>query len=290
MRRRTVIGIIIGMMLICTACGQQQKQVQMPSGSDESKIYIYYPDGNKIVRDTEQYQIKLPDSVSSAVEETMAVLLQKLDSNMVYHTYMLDADNNLTLDFTLDKVQAKERILLTDAAICETLFQIDAIHSISILFFNSDGGELRNNAYTRDSFYFYDYDADMNEREISLYYVDKSGTKLTSSTVKVIQKPNTPMEEQIVQMLSARGSIPENVTVRSVNRSDGICYLDLSREFVGKLSNVKGEPALYSLVNSITGLQGIEAVRILVEGEAIESYRELSDIDKPLEFNQDILK
>lgn len=290
MRRRIVIGVIIGMMLICTACGGQQKQVQVPSGSDESKIYIYYPDGNKIVRDTEQYQIKLPDSVSSAVEETMAVLLQKLDSNMVYHTYMLDGDNNLTLDFTLDKVQAKERILLTDAAICETLFQIDAIHSINILFFNSDGEELRNNAYTRDSFYFYDYDADMNEQEITLYYVDKSGTRLTSSTVKIIQKPNVSVEEQIVQMLSARGSIPANVTVYSVNRSDGICYLDLSTEFIGKLSNVKGEPALYSLVNSITGLQGTEAVRILVEGEAIESYRELPDIDAPLKFNENILK
>lgn len=289
MKRKFAIGIIV-IMLICTACGQQQKQVQMPSGSSESRIYIYYPDGNEIVRDTEQYQIKQPDSLSSAVEETMAVLTQKLNGNVVYHTYMLDADNNLMLDFNLDKMQAKERILLTDAAICQTLFQIDAIHSINIRFLNSDGDELRDNVYTRDSFYFYDYDENMNEREITLYYVDKSGVKLTSSAVKVTEKPNVSLEEQIVQMLASRGSIPADVSVRSVSRSDGICYLDLSSEFARNLSNIRGESVLYSLVNSVADLQGIEAVQILVEGEVIKSYRGISGVNMPLRFNEDILK
>lgn len=289
MKRKISIGIIVGMLLICTACGQQQKQVQMPTGSGGSMIYIYYPDGNKIVQDEEQYQIKLPDSVSSAVEETMTVLMQKLGSNLDYHTYMLDADNNLMLDFTLNKSQAKERILLTDAAICQTLFQIDAIRSINISFLNSDGKELRNNVYMRDSFYFYG-DEDMNERELTLYYADKSGTGLTSSVVKVIDQPNMSSEEQLVQILSSRGSIPANVSVRSVSRSGGICYLDLSSEFVGKLPNVKGDVELYSLVNSITNLQGIEAVQLLVEGEVIESYRGVPGVDVPLRFNEDILK
>lgn len=291
MKRRTGIILAIFIMVICTACGDNSKQVQVSSSANDSLVNIYYPGEKEVLMDEEQYQIKLPDSVSSSVEEVMTVLMQNMDQNLVYHTYMLDVDNNLSLEFAVDEALTQEEMILIDASICQTLFQIDGINDITISILDYAGEEIRNNLYMRNSFYFYDYDeAGMNVREITLYYANKTGDALVSSVVSVVDEPNVSMEEKIVQLLISRGCLPQKTEVNSVGISSGICYLDLSREFMNSLPGVKGELALYALVNSVVSLPDIKSVQILVEGEQIHLYRGVSDVEEPLQFNDDILE
>lgn len=291
MKRRTGIILAFFIIVICTACGDNRKQVQVSPSANDSLVDIYYPGEKEVLIDEEQYQIKLPDSVLSSVEEVMTVLMQNMNQNLVYHTYMLDVNNNLSLEFAVDEALTQEEMILIDASICQTLFQIDGINNITISILNHAGEEIRNNLYMRDSFYFYDYDeADMNVREITLYYANKTGDALVYSVVNVVDEPNVSMEEKIVQLLISRGCLPQKTEVNSVGISSGICYLDLSRQFMNSLSGVKGEIALYALVNSVVSLPDIKEVQILVEGEQIHLYRGVSGVDEPLQFNNDILE
>lgn len=291
MKRRTGIILAIFIMVICTACGDNHSQVQVSSSANDSLVNIYYPGEKEVLMDEEQYQIKLPDSVSSSVEEVMTVLMENMDQKLVYHTYMLDVDNNLSLEFAADEALTQEEMILIDASVCQTLFQIKGINNITISVLDHTGEELRNNLYMRDSFYFYDYDeAGMNVREITLYYADKTGDALVSSVVSVVDEPNVSMEEKIVQLLISRGCLPQKTEVNSVGISSGICYLDLSREFMNSLPGVKGEISLYALVNSVVSLPDVNEVQILVEGEQIHMYRGVSGVDEPLQFNDDILE
>lgn len=291
MKRRTGIILVICVMAICTACGDNRKRVRVSSNANDSLVNIYYPGEKEILVCEEQYQIKLPDSVSSSVEEVMTVLMQNINQELVYHTYMLDVSNNLSLEFTVDEEMTREEMILIDASICQTLFQIDEINNITIRVLDDAGKELRNNFYMRDSFYFYDYDEEgMNVRDITLYYANKTGDALVSSVVSVADEANVSMEEKIVQLLISRGCLPPKTTVNSVGFSSGICYLDLSREFMNSISGVKGEVVLYGLVNSVVSLPDVNEVQLLVDGEQIHMYRGVSDVENPLRFNVDILE
>ena len=148
-------------ILICilvfslTGCGKEDK-ISVIDEEAANTIDIYYQDGDQVVKDKEKYQLKQPDSVSASLEEVMAVIVTKIDTRLEYHTYMIDADNNVVLEFVLTEEMAKEELLLTKASITETLFQIEGINSIKIKIMDKEGSILDDALYLPDSFYFYD--------------------------------------------------------------------------------------------------------------------------------------
>ena len=74
-----------------------------------------------------------------------------------------------------------------------------------------------------------------------------------------------PQEEGLLSCL------PESGQVRSATVQDGICTVDLSAEFVSGLSPDRTQTrlAVYALVNTLGGLETVDGVRLLVEGQAI---------------------
>lgn len=143
-------------MALFTACGKTGESGDTDTEElGENMISIYYPEGIQILKDNEPYQIKQPDSITVSVEEIMVAMSEKLEQEKIqYHTYMIDADNNVTLEFILTGEYDKEYFLLTRAAVTKTLFQLENIKSIIIIL--DDNGEiLLKESYGRDSFYYY---------------------------------------------------------------------------------------------------------------------------------------
>lgn len=71
-----------------------------------------------------------------------------------------------------------------------------------------------------------------------------------------------------------QNSIPKGTELLSINVDNGICTVDLSSEFV---DNSPGGTAsermtLWSVVNTLTGLKGIDKVQFLIEGEKRQVY------------------
>ena len=61
----------------------------------------------------------------------------------------------------------------------------------------------------------------------------------------------------------------EEFDVRTI---DGICYVDLSEDFMTKPGKISDEVAVYSVVNSLCELQGITRVTLTVNGNERKNY------------------
>lgn len=157
MKNKKIFILLFCMMALLSACGKTGESED--TGTEvlgENMINIYYPENTQILKDKEPYQIKQPDSITVSVEEIMAAMSGKLEQEKIqYHTYMIDADNNVTLEFTLTGEYDKEYFLLVRAAVTKTLFQLEDIKNIIIILDDDNGQALLNESYGRDSFYYY---------------------------------------------------------------------------------------------------------------------------------------
>jgi len=68
--------------------------------------------------------------------------------------------------------------------------------------------------------------------------------------------------------------LPEGTQLLDATVKNGVCYLDLSAEFVrgAPMGKSRQRLLLYSLVNTLGELKNITAVRIRVEGATVETY------------------
>ena len=157
MKKKIRLSVILILAFLLVGCENNDKEAELTviENSDANTISIYYPDGSEIKEAKEKYQLKQPDSVSASVEEVMAVMAGNFGETVQYHTYMLDVDNNVSLDFFVTDELSKEYKLLTKASIAETLFQINGINSIKIKFMDQDGNTIEDGLYLPESFYFY---------------------------------------------------------------------------------------------------------------------------------------
>ena len=78
-------------------------------------------------------------------------------------------------------------------------------------------------------------------------------------------------------------TVSPDTKILSVMTKDGICYVNLDSNFLTVVNNVTMDVAIYSIVNSLTELQGVDRVQILVNGE-IPDFFENSIYEKNLDL------
>ncbi len=127
---------------------------------ETTMIYIYHPDGYKVVVEDERYQLKQPDSTSASIEEIMAALSPYFEGRLAYTTYMIDSDNVVTLDFKVIGEYNDDYILLAKASLIRTLYQIEDISNIRIVLNSEDDELISDELLNRDSIYYYDEDSE----------------------------------------------------------------------------------------------------------------------------------
>lgn len=134
------------------------------------------------------------------------------------------------------------------------------------------------------------------QREIILYYptspVDEN-SKLVAEERVAITEESIPIEEVVVtellkgpQVEGNQSMISEKVSVRSIKRSNYICFIDLDEQFLkGNLSDQEQKLRVYSLVNTLTELSNIDTVQILINAKKTKGFDAI-DISKPLKRNE----
>jgi len=87
-----------------------------------------------------------------------------------------------------------------------------------------------------------------------------------------------PQNENLISV------IPDNTIVNKVRVNNSIVYLDFSKEFIeNHPGGSMGEySTLYSIVNSLTEIEGIKAVDFSVQGEKLETYKGHCEFKEPL--------
>lgn len=292
--KRYIIILCVIFALLLTGCGKKDSigeyPVYMVGGS---KVNIYYPMGDEMVCEEEQYQLKQPDSIVASVEELMSIIPTHLKGNLIYHTYMFDEKNNLTLDFVLEgEACEKEYELLTKASVAKTLFQLKDMGSIRINISSAEGTIISSDVYNSDSFYFYGYDLQLglDTTRYKVYYPNEDGTMLRKKWVTRNARPYESPQVCIVEALKQLNLVPEGTKIKALNVEDDICYIKLSEEYNNQVIKAKNELVVYSLVNSLTSLDNIDKVVLTIEGNSSMMYRGNVDISKPMTFNEDIVE
>ena len=87
-------------------------------------------------------------------------------------------------------------------------------------------------------------------------------------------------------------TVPPNTRLRRLWVDGGVAYVDFSREFQTEhWGGSAGDTfTLFSIVNSLTELPGIEAVQFLVEGEMEEAILGHTDTTEPMGRREDLIK
>lgn len=118
-------------------------------------------------------------------------------------------------------------------------------------------------------------------KTVTLYFSDNEAMYLVGEEREIIVSEKDSVEELVVKEL-LKGpvsehlwdTIPDGTRLISVSTKDGICTVDFSSEFVDNSpgGTTSERMAIYSVVNTLTELEGVQKVQFLIEGKKREIY------------------
>ena len=273
--------LFLSLLLVCSIVGcdtEEQKE-------GEYKIYYLNMDKTKIV--PEAY-----DSSGVTGEALAMELLERLqtvpDSSKLYQTIPGNVTVNgvksdgiyLTVDFgeKYKELSVLEEVLIR-AAVVYTLLQIPEYSLVSFTInaepLRENGGSLIGNM-TADSFVD-NPGAQINtsiQSTLKLYFSNEEGTALVEETRIVTHSSSVSLEKLVMEQLiegttksKSLSTIPSATKVIHISVADGVCYVNLDQGFQNQNLDIREEIVLYSIVNSLTELSGVQKVQLSINGK-----------------------
>ena len=295
-----------------TACGQKKTAVSDPN--PEKGIYnIYYKnaEGTELIPSQMQAESSTDDQDALFEELMRALQSQKKDdpsvipavsSDLVLSDYDLKMSPFLTLDFTSSySEQSSADEILCRAALVMTLTQIPDIHYLEILV---DGqpymdstkksvGKLSGDKFITDT------NGNLFSRQkntLLLYFASTDGKALVESERTVLNDSSMAMEKLVMKLLiegppdsSARAVLPDTVSILDISIRSGTCYVNFDSSFLTDTMDLKPEIIIYSIVNSLSELNEISQVQILVNGSSNVKFMDQISLEEPFTKNLNYL-
>lgn len=135
----------------------------------------------------------------------------------------------------------------------------------------------------------------LRQTTVSLYFKQKDTNTLVPEARKIDVKELTKTPYETLMKLLLEGpknenlekAIPEGTKLNKVELKSGIIYIDLSKEFVENHKGTIEEETLtvYSIVNTLTSLNEVEAVKIQIDGKEDASFK-----DNAIKFKDPFVK
>ena len=132
----------------------------------------------------------------------------------------------------------------------------------------------------------------MRQTIVSLYFYNESTQNLTPEgrlidVKELVGDPYRKLMDLLIegpQNTSLSKTIPEGTRINKAELKGEILYLDLSKEFIENHEGgeQKESATIYSIVNTMTNLTEVNAVKILIEGEENKAFKDnLIKFDDP---------
>ncbi len=282
--------------------------------SDSASYTVYYKnaDGDKLLSEKR----KMENGKTATKEETVEFLIDELTKSpktdgginvLPNGTILLDvtitgktATVNISDDYYLNRDVDE---LLARVAIVNTLCGIDGISNVRIkiegkaLVSTMTGTEI--GLLRRSDIAAGPQDAAVTEKEtVVIYFPDKNGEYLVAESREIEVQASLSVEKLIISEL-AKGPenkelvqvIPSETKVISTETKDGVCFVNLSGDFADKITagSTSTTMALYSIVNSLTELDGISSVQLLIDGKTGAEFGNYV-LDVPFQRNEALIK
>ncbi len=292
---KRLIPLLLALSLLC-ACARTQTETEKASARTLQFYYrtaeTYYGTSSGVIA-AEPRQVP-PSATKDLI---LALYLQgPLEDN-----YISPFPENLTIDSCnvegdvayvtlgdafLDLTGVDRTI--AEACLVRTIAACTGVQSVSL---QSETEEL----YTGEDFLLEDSDV-QTQGSIRLYFSAGNSRYLNSETRKTAAEGREALALDIMEQLIEGPSgallptIPEGTSVLSVTLSENLCTVNLSRAFLENAPQTELEERMtvYSIVNSLTGVEDVDAVQILVEGEKVARYRYL-DLSSPIARYEDAI-
>ncbi len=310
MKKRMILAVVVLLVTagLC-ACGRGKQE-----GSYSYQIYYVNKEGTRVV--SEEY---VTDTSSEDKEELLQEFIGLLKDTSdrpeylsplsdSYQGYALN-EGQVNLDFSEDYAKQGHIVeVLGRAAVVRTVTQINGIDTVT---FSVQGEALVDaigipvGAMTADSF-IDNAGTEINayvDTEFRLYFANETGDALTEVSRNVIYNSNISMEQQVVEELikgprqddiagyeAGYPTVNPAVTILSVTVRDRVCYVNLSEEFLTPVYDVTSQVALYSIVNSLVELPGVNKVQISIDGNTDVTFRDSVSLTTVFERDLDIIE
>ncbi len=280
-------------------------------GREESQRYIIYYMNNN----ADQLVEKEMDIASDCSKEDIAMqMLTEMSSKQKQDDYNVIKPNNIIIqqimldNDTMQVYFSKEYTDMNNAR--EVLFRSAVVHAltqiedINYVRFYIDGAEaVYENGTVIGQMSAADFIDDASEeidsvewKNIKLYYANKLGDKLIEQNEQIAYSKNVSLERLVMERLikgpnnkTEYATVPKDLKLLSISTSNGVCYVNLNSVFLTEMVNVSGEVSLYSIVNSLCSLDGVNTVKIMINGDSEKTFRENISLSNEYYYNTEIV-
>lgn len=278
--RPLVLLSVLLLIPVLVSCGKEE-----PEGTRIAISYIH-SEGTKIV---EQEAYLTGDTVEEQMQEVLTFLStvpQKLDYKVPLSQGISVLNTNISQGLLVLNLSEEYKHLdsvmeiLTRASLVKSLTQVEGIHEVSICI---NGEPLKDSMNKMVGNMTADMFIDNAGEEIStyekitirLYFTNEAGDALVAVERTKPYNTNISLDKFLVEeLLKGPESTTEGVypTINpdtkliSTYVKDNICYVNFDSSFLTQVYEVDTEIVIYSIVNSLCSLTGIDRVQIIVDG------------------------
>lgn len=298
--------IIMAVCALLASCGHRGQE-------DANTWKVYFPKADYSSINSEERRIVPEDNTDTAGMLIRALSEQPSDADGVPALpesirplgYSL-SERHVDIDFPaayLDMEKTSE--ILVRASVVETLTQDPEVVSVAFLVegeeLKDDGGSVIGDM-NADSF-INNTGVELNSyarTNVTLYFTDINGTILKRYDEDLVYNTNISMEKFALEtLIGGPSNVNEQVAfptlspetkLLSVTIKDRIAYANFDASVKEKPYNVSEEVALYSIVNTLTTLPGIDKVQISIEGSTEGVFMEKLKLDSLYERNDEIIR
>ena len=132
----------------------------------------------------------------------------------------------------------------------------------------------------------------MRQTIVSLYFYNEDSQSLMPEgrlidVKELVEEPYKTLMELLIegpQNSSLSKTIPDGTKINKIELKGDTLYIDLSKEFIENHSGgeTKESATIYSIVNTMTNLTEVNAVKILIDGEENKAFKDnLIKFDDP---------
>ena len=298
----TFLLLVLALTCLLAGCSGSQEKVVTPQTENSTRVYYVNSEGNGIL--TANYA--LTSTGDTAVEELFEVLKNGQyndgrsaipDGVELDHSAWQETALVLYLTGDYPDAGTVEEILCRCALVC-TMAQVDDVGSVMININNMplsgvQGEEI--GAMTAGQFLS---DVVTSEKEsdqiVKLYFANEEGDRLIPESLSMTKTADQSIELQIVNQLiegpleeGFYRSIPSGTKVISVTVKNRICYVNLDDTFSSENSTLPDYIPVYSLVNSLTALEDVDSVQLMINGSTDVTFGESISFAAPLEADEE---
>ena len=297
---RRIIAMII-VLIVLVPCAFLLYDSFISSGEEKVEFYYMNSDGvmkpvKKDIRgeNTEDILVTTLNTLKNGT--TVEGMLPSVPSEVDFLSVGVVNDNAI-----IDVSNGYYRLKNTEEVICRsaivwTLTSLDFIEGVII---TVDGQPLKNGqgveigSMNRSNVVIEpEISAETTEYAIlTLYFANNLGTDLITEERVIEVNSNQTREKTILEQLiagpeelDAQRTVPVETKLRDVTTTnDGICYVNLSQDFVTKHSGEETAEKLtiYSIVNSLCELEHIDKVQFLIEGKKVDYFKGTMELKTP---------